>query len=181
MYPIKTPLMDLHILSLAVAILKSISLAAWAGAIIFLLIVLVPVVRQFQGETRVTANASIYRKSRLYIRGWGILAIIMGIAEFFFPFTSPLAILERFSPLNVFTIQLLIIVAYVVVGEGMLLPTMGMYSSIYTSLEQKIKNQSIAHFVVLEKNVVNLLVLQLSFIVLVFVVSTYFPFSYSIP
>ncbi len=173
--------MDVQLISTAIRILQSISAVAWTGSLIFFLAVLVPVIRHMEGEMRASASAMIFRSGRVYLRTWGVLTVALAIAVELFPIASPMAVLKRFDPLSIFLIDAITFAAYLIIGEGFLIRSMGMYASIFKSLDTKLKPQGIAHLVVLERKITSSVALQMSFLVLALVLSAYLPIPYNLP
>lgn len=173
--------MDLQFVGVVLSIVHSVSAIAWTGSIVFFLIVIIPVISQFSGDTRVSANTKLYRLSRSYLRTWGLLTVFLGIIINVLPIGTPQAILHRFDPLNVMFVEVLTILAYFVIGEGYIFRSMGMYSALSGTLDEKARNRPVAHLTVLEKKVSNMLTVQLILLVIVVAASIYFPVAYSIP
>lgn len=173
--------MDLQILTVIISAIHSISEDAWIGSLFFYLLVMIPVFRQFEGEERITANEKLYHLETIYFRIWPIAAVVSSIALYIFPLSTITVILGRYSPLNIFIIETLILVAYIIAGEGFHIRFMRMYRTIYHTLEQKSRNSKIAHFVVLERKITTAMIIQLILLIGVIVVSHYFPISYTIP
>lgn len=173
--------MDLQIISAAVGIGHTISAIAWTGSIIFILTVTFPVMSHLQGEVHINSNVRLFRLSEIYLRIWGIFTFVLGISLYILPLAKPLVIIHRFDPLDVFFIEAVTFVAYIIVGEGYLFRNMRRYRVLSNSLEQKEKSQDIAHMNVLEKMIYRFMLIQLALLMALVVASAYFPFTYAIP
>lgn len=143
--------------------LHILSAMAWLGSILFLVVVLNPVMSNLSPKARNSLAIKIFPKTAIFIRAFGGIAIIFGIALMFSLSSYSLA---DFSPTTNYGKTLMIggvlaIVAYIGLGEGMLMPSFSKFLKIASQYSSKDKEGQPAQLGMLERRISVSSILQL--------------------
>ncbi len=151
--------MDLALVSTVINIWKHISVAAWTGSDILFIVLVLPSLRNLQGESRAGAHQRLFSLGKNYFRFIGISTVVAAILL--------MVPSLRVDPTSTYTTDallfgfFLLIAAYPVVGEGFVLRFLSRYSSIAGSLDGKERGGDIPHLSILEGYVTEAIFLQL--------------------
>lgn len=153
-------------MALVLLIWKQISVAAWTGSDIFFLALLMPALKSLQGEMKVNAHNKIFSQGRIYFRFWGISTIVVLVILTLPILPSVSATVVGFNTASTIADFVLLVLAYVVVGEGFIIRVMGRYTSISDILDGSEKSSDVPHLIVMESSLIEAFLLQLVLLIL---------------
>lgn len=173
--------MDIQLVRIVLHILDSVSMISWTGSIVFFLIVIRPVLSSLNEDGRISVISALFKNISRYLRAWGILTVALSLATILIYVRTFQEFLVVFDPLKTLLWVIIMVVAYFVAGEGYLFKFLHRYISISKTIDEKTKGKSVAHLLVIEKRVPGYMLLQLSLLLAVLVIYTYFPINYPLP